>query len=270
VTTSTVRPALAGLAPIGLSELTDVAGLQVRVDRKYAVPLSALGGLLGAVRPDTRVLEIDGCRSFRYDSVYFDTPELISYRLAAFRRRRRFKIRTRTYLDSAACWLEVKTEGARGGTVKQRCPYRVDHRATIAAGRRFVDAMLAPLGIAGHAGLTFVPTLVTRYRRTTLYLPASGSRVTIDVDLAWEAAGRRLSTPELAVIETKTGSGPSQVDRLLWAYGHRPIRISKYATGLAALRPDLPAAPWRRTLRRHFAVAGRPVWSTRNSWLTAG
>ncbi|HLL68942.1 MAG TPA: polyphosphate polymerase domain-containing protein [Micromonosporaceae bacterium] len=270
MTTSILRPVLDWLAPIGLSELTDVAGLQVRVDRKYALPLSAVDALLAGVGPDTRVLEIDGYRTFHYDSVYFDTPELISYRLAAFRRRRRFKIRTRTYLDSAACWLEVKTEGARGGTVKQRYPYRVDHRATIAAGRQFVDAMLAPMGVPGHTGLTFVPTLVTRYRRTTLYLPASASRVTIDVDLAWETAGRHLSTPELAVIETKTGSGPSQVDRLLWSYGHRPIRISKYATGLAALRPDLPATPWRRTLRRHFAVAGRPVASTRNSWLTAG
>ncbi|SEP89849.1 hypothetical protein [Streptomyces radiopugnans] len=64
------------------------------------------------------------------------------------------------------------------------------------------------------------------------------------------------------MVETKTGSTPSAADRLLWRAGHRPSRISKYATGLAALRPDLPAVPWRRTLRRNFQGAepdaGRP------------
>jgi hypothetical protein len=46
------------------------------------------------------VLEIDGARSFAYDSTYFDTPDLDAYLLAATRRRRRFKVRTRTYVDS--------------------------------------------------------------------------------------------------------------------------------------------------------------------------
>ena len=49
--------------------------------------------------------------------------------------------------------------------------------------------------------------------------------------------------------------GGLPVDRLLWQRGTRPARISKYATGLAALRPDLPDVPWRRTLRRHFRDA---------------
>jgi hypothetical protein len=30
--------------------------------------------------------------------------------------------------------------------------------------------------------------------------------------------------------------------------------MSKYATGLAALRPDLPANRWSAVLRRHFAT----------------
>ncbi|WP_305787528.1 polyphosphate polymerase domain-containing protein [Symbioplanes lichenis] len=253
---------------IGLAELIELAELQTRVDRKYAVPRATVGVLLDHLAGAARVLEIDGLRSFRYHSVYFDTDDLTSYRLAAYQRRRRFKIRTRTYLDSASCWLEVKTEGARGGTVKERRPYRTDHHATVAPGRSFVDDRLKPLAIPGHTELTFAPTLVTRYRRTTLCLPATGSRVTVDVDLAWESGGRRLGTPHLAVIETKTGSVPSPADRLLWALGHRPVRISKYATGLAALRPDLPCTPWRRTLRRHFTAAGAPIAPAGTSWLS--
>lgn len=239
--------------PICLAELTEHAELLTRTDRKYLVPRAEVGPLLRALGPDTRALEIDGERVFRYESVYFDTPDLTSFRLTAYRRRRRFKIRTRTYVDSGVCWLEVKTEGARGGTVKNRLPYNVDDVATVTPGRPFVDTVLATVVGAGCADLAFAPTLVSRYRRSTLYLPSSASRVTIDVDLRWEAGGRTLWLPDVAVVESKTRLAAGAADRALWARGHRPAPLSKYATGLAALRPDLPATPWRRTLRRHFA-----------------
>ncbi|MEU4695239.1 polyphosphate polymerase domain-containing protein [Actinoplanes sp. NPDC023714] len=237
------------LAAIDLAELTAKAALQTRVDRKYLLPVTAAHKIMEGVDPCTRVLEIDGLRTFRYRSVYFDTPDLISFRLTAHRRRRRFKIRTRTYLDSSQCWLEVKTEGFRGGTIKERLAYEVSHHDTINPGRWFVDEIL------GKRTGDYTPTIVTHYRRTTLFQPAGNSRATVDTDLTWtDADGRELSLPDLAVVETKTGSAASPVDRLLWAAGHRPVSLSKYATGLAALRPELPAAPWRRQLRRYFAV----------------
>jgi hypothetical protein len=246
---------LAGLAPIGLAELTEHAELQTRVDRKYVLPLAQAETLLPGISRGSRALDIDGVRLFRYRSVYFDTPDLISFHLAARRRRRRFKIRTRTYLDSHQCFLEIKTEGHRGGTVKSRLPYRCDDHDDVAPGRGFVDAVLADLTMADHSALHLAPVLHTHYLRGTLYLPASRSRVTIDVDLSWsDSRHAALALPRVAIVETKTGAGASGVDRLLWSYGHRPVSISKYGTGLAALRPDLPATPWRRTLRRHFTV----------------
>ena len=209
------------------------------------------------------MLEIAAARSFAYESVYFDTLDLACYLLAAHRRRRRFKVRTRTYLDSGLSWLEVKTRGARQNTVKDRLPYQPDDHTTLAPGRGFVDTVLAARAIGTTDAMVFTPTLVTRYQRSTLYLPATTSRVTIDTDLNWDDGHRHLHLPNLAIIETKTGSTASRVDRLLWAMGHRPTRISKYATGLAALRPELPATPWRRTLRRYFVTAGPPVGRSR-------
>jgi hypothetical protein len=236
------------LEPISLAELTEKAELQTRVDRKYVLPRTDALALLNHIAPDTRVLEIDNRRTFRYQSVYFDTPDLVSFRLTAHRRRRRFKIRTRTYLDSALCFLEVKTEGYRGGTVKNRLPYERRDEESVTPGRWFVDDVLND-----RTDLHFSPTLLTHYTRTTLYQAAGNSRATIDLNLSWtDVDGRRLLLPDVAVVETKTGSAISPVDRLLWARGHRPSRISKYATGLAALRPDLPDTRWRRTLRRHF------------------
>jgi hypothetical protein len=245
-------------SPIALPDLIEQAALQTRVDRKYIVPANALATVLAKLDDATRVLDIDGSRDFLYESVYFDTPELISYEMAAHGRRRRFKIRTRTYVDSAECYLEVKTRGARSCTVKDRIPYRLgDSRLLTREGMEYVDEALALSGIAGVDSARLQPTLTTTYARTTLYVPSSQSRATIDTNLGWHLPGAaRLDRPEIAIVETKSGSRASTVDRVLWAHGHRPVTISKYGTGLAALRDDLPSNKWARVLHRRF---DRPV-----------
>lgn len=257
---------IADLAPVTLDELNEAAALQTRRDRKYVLTPDELDDLLVAL-PPARVLEIDGSRSFAYDSTYFDTPELDAYRLAATRRRRRFKVRTRTYVDTGSCFVEVKTRAGRGTTVKERQPH--DDAGHLGLARTFVSARLADAGAPSAPVLT--PTLRSRYHRTTLLL--DDARVTLDTGLVWDLLGpigpgahaapvvrRSAAIGDLVVVETKTaaGSGPSSVDRLLWRAGHRPDRISKYATGLAVLEPGLPDMPWRRLVRRRL-TAGLPA-----------
>jgi hypothetical protein len=244
------------LDTIGLDELMLLAALQTRVDRKYVLSTDAAASVLAQLDPQTRILEIDGARASNYESVYFDTPELLSYRMAAHGRRRRFKLRTRAYIDTHEAYLEMKTRGARGTTVKDRLPYEIEHRDALTRdGREYADTALDGIGIENPEGLYLVPTLVTRYRRSTLFLPGSQSRATVDTSLSWEGDdGRTLDLPRLAIIETKSGSRTSEVDRLLWSHGHRPATISKFGTGLAALRDDLPSNKWARVLRRHFAA----------------
>jgi hypothetical protein len=240
--------------PIPLDELNAVAALQTRVDRKYLVPRASLTSVLDALGDDCRVLDFGGARSSLYESVYFDTPELASYLSAARKRRRKFKIRTRAYLDTGACYLEVKTAGGRSTTVKERIEYRLDDRDTITdEGREYVDAVMAETGVADLRDTPLTPRLVTGYRRSTLYIPSSGARATIDLGLELRTEdGRKLVLPELAVVESKSAGGPTVVDKLLWRHGHRPDSISKYCVGLAALHPELPSNKWRRVLRKHF------------------
>ncbi|GAA2228316.1 polyphosphate polymerase domain-containing protein [Herbiconiux moechotypicola] len=239
--------------PISLDELIERASLQTRVDRKYVVPTRDLAAVLGELDDSTRVLEMEEVRDFRYESVYFDTPGLDSFWMAAHGRRRRFKMRTRAYVDSATAFFEVKTRGARSATVKDRLEYAFSDRESLTdAGLDYAADTLDAAGIALDLdGLS--ATLVTRYRRTTLFVPGlDESRATIDTHLEWATAGASLETPHVVVVETKSGSRPSRVDRVLWSHGHRPDTISKYGTGLAALDPRLRANKWARTLRRHF------------------
>ncbi len=196
-----------------------------------------------------RALEIDGARSFRYSSVYFDTPDLRMYLAAARGRPRRAKVRTRTYVDSGLCMLEVKTRDSRGRTVKHRQPHpaRESERLTCDA-LTFVGGFreVAALG----PGLR--PTLTTVFDRTTLLLGTGEGRVTLDADLRMLTEdGAAAFLPDGVVIETKSAGGPTGVDRMLWAAHHRPVRVSKYGAGLAALRPDLPGNRWRRVVRTH-------------------
>ncbi|MBB3675030.1 hypothetical protein FHX36_000765 [Modestobacter versicolor] len=249
----TALAAVAGLAPITLEELVEQAALQTRVDRKYVVPVTVAEQLVAGLAGCARVLDVGGRRDLGYASLYFDTPELTSYLLAARGRRRRFKVRRRTYADTGQSFLEVKTRGGRGCTVKERTPDDDGHALALdAAGRRFVDEVLGRAGIDPVAA-ELVPVLTTRYERTTLLLPAPASRVTVDTGLRWAVpGGPDLGLPGLAIVETKSSSTPSVADRRLWRAGHRPSRVSKYGTGLAALHEHLPANRWHPVLRRHF------------------
>ena len=276
------------LAATTLAELNSAAGLLTRVDRKYLVPASCAQELVDGLAPHARALTIDGRRRFSYASTYFDTPALEAFMLTARKRRRRFKVRTRTYLDTGLCFLEVKTRGARGTTVKRRMGYHPDDASRLTgSGRAFVAACLASTGVAGPAAARDVaavlrPVLATTYERTTLHLPRAEARATIDTALTWRRltpgvrtrtagvagapqalrpahltaaidGGEPVAVAGLAVVETKNPATPSPADRALWDAGHRPARISKYATGMALLHPELPANRWYRTLTHELA-----------------
>ncbi|GAA1621512.1 polyphosphate polymerase domain-containing protein [Actinoplanes couchii] len=242
-------PLFQRFAPVSLDQLNSEAALLTRLDRKYLLPADALPMLLDRMPYDVRALQIERQRTFGYRSIYFDTAGLDSFHAAAYQRRRRFKVRVRTYLDSGLNFVEVKTRGGRGQTVKERIPYAGTGADLGHEGRAYAAETLAGAGISPE-GLDFHPVMATYYRRNTLFVPSTGSRVTIDTGLTWQLPdGSTTHMPNSVIVETKSGRAASDVDRLLWSLGHRPCSISKYATGLAALRPELPANRWHPVLR---------------------
>lgn len=275
--TRTVGAALSRFDPIGLDDLNAQADLQVRVDRKYVLPTHRAVAVLDRMdREEVYTLQIADRREFDYRSLYFDTPTLFSYRSTALKRRRRFKVRTRQYADTEQTFLEVKTRGPRGATVKHRLPHHAGPLALSGGGRTFVSAILRSQAVLVPEIDDLAPVLATGYRRSTLLLPAREgrqvARATIDTDLCWSPYGlgpayrdeagsddpRQLprntgpgvTLSGVAIIETKSRGTASVLDRLLWTHGCRPVSISKYGTGMAALHPELPATRWHRILGR--------------------
>lgn len=249
-----VEGAVGALPPVSLAELLDRAELQHRIDRKYLLDADAFAAWMGMLAPSLGVLEIAGRRSFAYETVYFDTADLLTFRAHRQGRRRRYKVRTRTYLDSGECAFEVKLEGGRGATVKDRLPYPVDcrDRLTPAALRR-LGAVLPEHGLRPPRGLRPVQRIT--YRRTTLLLADAPVRVTCDVGLRYAGAeGTAAGPDDRVLVEVKSATGRNPATAALGVLRARPEQVSKYCVGVALLS-GASANRWHPVLKRHFGVA---------------
>ena len=248
-----VAAAAAGVKGLSLDELNDLAELQTRVDRKYFVPADVFRRLIAELGDEMKVLHIDGRRSFGYESVYFDTPQLTTFKAHVQRRRQRFKARTRTYLDSGLCMFEVKLVGARGETVKERVKHPADQRNVLTqdALRHLHTCLRQQYGHGLPAGMAAM--LTTTYRRTTFVSRTGEVRLTCDVGLLCRNGRNQVrDTGTHVLVESKTAGQDGGPDEMLRTLGIREASISKYCVGIAALHPELPSNNWHRTLRRYF------------------
>jgi hypothetical protein len=251
-TAEDVAASVSALPSVDLPALDAGAALLTRVDRKYVVPMATFQRLVHTLGDEWSALEIDGRRLFGYASVYFDSPDLLTYRAHLQGRRRRYKVRVRRYVDSDDCLLEVKHKGLRGRTVKQRQPHPAGSQSDLGEhGRQFVLDSLRSHREPPIA--TFGPVVATSNRRATLASLADTARLTVDADLTCGWDGRSTALREgHVVLESKVEGHASAVDRILRSFGERPVAISKYCVGVASLDLGVPTNPWRRTLRTFF------------------
>ncbi|MFB4266076.1 polyphosphate polymerase domain-containing protein [Nonomuraea sp. GTA35] len=265
---------LAGVAAtmpaVGLEEVPE---LMSRVDCKYIVTASTMARLAAELGDRFLALRIEGRRQFRYTSTYFDTPGLLTYHQHRQDRRRRFKLRTRTYLDGGGQWLELKLSGARGSTDKHRIPYDgvPSHTLTNQALEFVHDTLLSELRLI--APETLEPVLATDYKRVTLIDRSGTARLTCDTGLVCRDGQR--SSPargDLVLLESKSVDGKALIDKVLRGLGVRPVTVSKYCLAVAALR-ELPANRWHPVLQRylvHRPGPRRPASRGHSSGQSAG
>jgi hypothetical protein len=239
---------------VSLAELEQRAELGRRLDRKYVISREILERLLPKLAESHAVLEIGGVRTFGYRNVYFDSDSLLTYREHVQRRRRRFKCRSRHYVDSDLHKFEVKLKGCRGQTVKERCSSTPELYGILATpSRAFLrECLRSHYGKELDAELR--PTLHMRYRRITLVGLDAPERVTIDIDLRFAGQNGVVAamTPDWAIVESKSAHGRATLDRLLRTHRVRPIDCSKYCLGITLTRPEVRGNPFLWLARRHF------------------
>lgn len=231
---------------VGLDTLVEHAALMQRTDRKYIVPVDAVRELITEIADTHRVLEIKGRRYTSYRTLYFDTPDLYSAKAHVQRRRRRWKVRSRLYVEDQLCRVEVKTKDNRGDTVKVMGisdPAR--YGMLTGEDHDFVEFHLASFPETDVQDL--VAAAEISYTRATLSDLHAGTRVTLDWGLtATLENGQMWIDNDYALIETKGPASLSRVDRTLHRLGVRPRPFSKYVAAATMLNPDVSDNDVRR------------------------
>jgi len=255
----TRRLGLGRLRTVGLDTLVDQAALMERTDRKYIVPVSTARALVDAIADSHRVLKIDGRRHTSYQSLYFDTIDLHSVQAHIQRRRRRWKVRSRLYVEDGLCRIEVKTKDNKGATIKamgESDPSRFG--SLVDADKEFVEVHLA--GYIDADVSTLVPAAEIDYSRSTLADLEAGTRVTIDWNLSTRThMGAAWLNSDHVLIETKGPDASSRADQVLGEFRVRPQRFSKYVAAASTTTPRIPDNDFRRLLARGIlhAQSGR-------------
>jgi VTC domain len=245
---------MTGLDPIGLDELDEQAKLRKRVDNKYVVPDEVAAATVERLADSYRALEIDSQRKFTYESVYFDTPDLRCFVDHVEGGRPRFKVRSRLYVETDACFFEIKVKRADDETVKRQQPYEQVHHGEITdEARSFVGDALAELADEPLPA-DLAPSISTTYRRLTVAAREGGERATLDLAVELRSMDDRevALRDGVVLIETKTSDGESRIDEELRSAGCEAISISKYRLGVGLLLADDPEAAHAQTLRSYF------------------
>jgi hypothetical protein len=105
--------------PITLDEM-DEKKLMNRTDTKYVFPESQLPVFLEKLKEDYRVLDVNGVRMSRYESLYFDTEDFDMFRKHHRGKTNRHKVRYRKYVESDLNFFEIKFKNNKGRTIKKR------------------------------------------------------------------------------------------------------------------------------------------------------
>jgi hypothetical protein len=239
-------------APISLNALECKAGMLERIDNKYVVGADILRRAAPQLAKHFDVLEIDGCRSFTYDTCYFDDADFRCYFDHHQSRNKRIKVRMRKYLEAGLCFVEVKLKDRRGMTIKKRLRVATGSFGVISdAALAFVHDVYREL-----YGREFTQeisrNLDMRYRRITLVAKDGGERMTLDNRLCFKMDGEERSVDSsLFVIEAKSAKGNGIADKILRRLHQHPTKhVSKYCTGIATMREGTKSNNFRRALKR--------------------
>ncbi len=222
---------LAGLyEPISLKNMESVS-LQNRTDTKFVLTNRELLTTLEVLTMDYRILEIDGIRLNKYQTLYFDTTNFILFHAHVNNRPERYKVRFREYTDSQLSFMEVKRHTRKDRTVKNRIR---TPRPVLAFSRDLDDWLQS---VAPLKGDSLEAKLWSSFTRMTLVGKNNPERVTLDIDLSFSANRPPLYLEGLVIAEVKRDSigAPSRFMDQMRTQRIRPRGFSKYAVGVGLL-----------------------------------
>jgi hypothetical protein len=221
---------------ITLSEMNDIR-LMNRIDTKYLIQESLIPELLEKIKDKYRVQVVNNLPVCRYQTTYFDTPEIDMYTRHHDNKLKRQKIRTRTYLESSISFLEIKNKSNKGRTTKERMMINLEDFSDFYKNSKAVDFISAR---SAWGDKKLLPQICSRFQRVTLVNNDKTERLTIDGNLVFTnvQTGFEKEMTGLMIIELKQdGKYPSMFKNLLTEYKVLPNGFSKYCLGTIETNP---------------------------------
>lgn len=245
------QEALEHYPTISLEEMDSVELLR-RKDTKYLLSATQLLQALELLDANYAVLSVDGRRSSRYETLYFDHPKHQLYFAHHSRKIRRHKVRKRSYVDSGLVFLEVKLK-RKGLTDKRRL--RLPN-----LGGMLDDPQLQFIAEQEVSPIDLKPSLFNRFDRITLVNRERTERLTLDwnIEMAPPILGAPSREAELTrwsgvcIAELKQSGINRRSPFARWAKASqiRPERISKYCMGLMEIQDGLKANRFKAKRRK--------------------
>jgi hypothetical protein len=230
--------------PITLQEMDGVE-LMNRMDTKFILHMSTLVAILKQLPSSYKVLEVNGTRASKYETLYFDTPDFLFYRRHHSGKKNRIKIRKRSYLESNLTYLEVKFKSNKDRTVKDRT--KVPSMAPELEER---SASFIEQETGLHAD--FEPKLNNTFSRTTFVFPEGPERITIDTDLSFFFNEKIIELNDVVIVEVKQSNQnrKSYFMQCLKEQHIRPESFSKYCLGVAMLYENVKHNAFKEKLMK--------------------
>ena len=224
-----LKSILNSFEPITLKEMDSVQ-LMDRTDTKFVFKHSQLPDFLEQLTNDYKVLDVNGNRISRYESLYFDTKDFDLYHNHHRGRPSRFKIRFRKYVESELNFFEVKFKNNKGRTIKDRVKQnQIDGSITDNAEILLNDK--TPLKSNNLEAKIWV-----NYSRINFVNKLSAERVTIDIDLTFKNDDGNKTIDNLVIAEVKQDKAlVSAFIKLMKKHHIREGSISKYCYGVISL-----------------------------------
>lgn len=249
---------LCDMTPISLEEMNTVK-LMNRTDTKYLLNRQMLEEIARRWQPLFYVQEIAGKRTATYKTLYFDTPDALTYTVHHNRRLHRQKIRQREYVDTGTVFCEVKNKINTGRTKKKRMEIPASEWGRLYEMPEMKQFLQEKVWITQEA---LHPRLQNQFQRITLVNKAKTERITIDSGIRFHNQLNDCVTDvsELVIVEVKQdGNQPSDFKKLLLDARVPQKRLSKYCLGMLLTDEHIKYNRFKEKIRYVSKLTGKPL-----------
>lgn len=220
-----LKQQLNNLKTISLEEM-DKVKLMDRIETKFVFSAKHLPLIFDRIKNDYRIVSIDENVMPAYKTVYYDTDELFFYNEHHRKRKNRYKVRFRNYVDSKITFLEVKHK-KNGRIDKQRVKVLNEHFILDEEGKSFLKE-------ADISKEDLKVKLNNSYNRITLVSNHSVERVTFDFNIKFQYKVSKSELENIVIVELKQPvlSRETDIYKVLRDLQIRPYSLSKYCIGI--------------------------------------